>query len=85
MGLVLDAVSWRRRGRGGLRRFPACGVDHAAAGRARRDHGEPRGAAGAFQEGDRLGAEDVGVASQLEERDSRVERGTVRACFRNWL
>ena len=67
---MLDALR-RRRGRGGgLRRLPADGIHDAAAGRAGRDQCEPRSAAGAFQEGDGLGAEDVGMAGELEQGDS---------------
>ena len=73
-GQVLDPVR-RRRGRGGrLRRLPAGGVDDAAAGGAGRDQREPCGAAGALEQRDGFGAEDVGVPGQFEEGDGGVER-----------
>ena len=77
-GQMFDALG-RRRGRGGrLRRLPAGGVDDAAAGGAGGDQREPCGAAGAFEEGDGFGAEDVGVPGQFEEGDGGVERSGVR-------
>ena len=72
---MLDAARPAPRPRRRPAPVPADGVDDAAAGGAGRDQREPRGAAGAFEEGDGFGAEDVGVPGEFEEGDGGVEGG----------
>ena len=80
---VLDAVGRpRRRGRR-LSGAPGDRLDDADAGRRLDHQRQRRGATGASDQGDGFGAEDVGVAGELEQGDSGVEEGGCTPPFRS--